>query len=511
MVFTGGFLLTGVVLETVVTAFCRATCGVCPVADADTTVTGLSAVLTAATAITGAADFPDLDCEYSSNFLPITPAAGFTTCAVNLDAAGDIVLETDFKLVGIEKPPLYDLLRARDLVRARFAMWLLFYMVKQISVIDNNFGTFISTLCHLDFVPFTDFTFNNITNMEIIDFESITFHVANAKTAANYFVTKYGFDNVAEKSLETGCRTFAVRLVKCGDIRFAFMSDVRTQGVDDDLNEHHEHVSDIAMRVKGLTDDGSENIKVIDHVYASGSVSHTLIDADHVFDYTKEGWSTLEADPINGILPATGLRRIDHVVSNHAEGRLEEVCDMYEKVYGMHRFWSVDDSQIHTEFSALKSVVMASPNEMVKLPINEPAVGKKKSQIQEFIDYNHGPGVQHIAFKTDNIIDSVRALKARGLRFYNVPASYYVNLRQRLAANPSVHVKEDLDILQNLNILVDFDENGYLLQIFTESFDYRPTLFFEIIQRNGCEGFGIANFKNLFECIELLQKKRGNL
>jgi len=170
----------------------------------------------------------------------------------------------------------------------------------------------------------------------------------------------------------------------------------------------------------------------------------------------------------------------------------------------------VDDTQIHTEFSALRSIVIADYEERVKMPLNEPAEGRKKSQIQEYVEYYGGPGVQHIALHTNDIISTISHLKARGLEFLTVPKSYYINLRQKLTKSP-IKVKEDLDVLETLNILIDYDDKGYLLQIFTKNIEDRPTLFLEVIQRHNHHGFGAGNFKSLFEAIERDQAERGNL
>lgn len=182
----------------------------------------------------------------------------------------------------------------------------------------------------------------------------------------------------------------------------------------------------------------------------------------------------------------------------------------YEEQLGFHRFWSVDDKDMCSEFSALNSVVMASPNESVMMPINEPAVGKKKSQIEEFVAFYGGPGVQHIAFLTKDIITTVTNLKKRGVRFIDVPSSYYEDMRKRLR-NSILDFKEDMDAIERLCIMIDFDEDGYLLQLFTKPLADRPTVFLEIIQRNNFTGFGAGNFKSLFEAIEREQAERGNL
>lgn len=184
----------------------------------------------------------------------------------------------------------------------------------------------------------------------------------------------------------------------------------------------------------------------------------------------------------------------------------------YENALGFHRFWSVDDKDICTEFSALKSVVMASPNELVKMPINEPAHGLKKSQIEEYVDFYGGPGVQHIALRTNDIITSVTNLKRRGVEFISIPPAYYTAMRERLGKGGlKFKLEEDFKEIERLGILIDFDENGYLLQLFTRPLMDRPTVFIEIIQRRNFAGFGAGNFKSLFEAIEREQAERGNL
>jgi len=189
---------------------------------------------------------------------------------------------------------------------------------------------------------------------------------------------------------------------------------------------------------------------------------------------------------------------------------MEAAASWYEKMLDFHRFWSIDDKQLHTEYSALRSVVVSDFDENVKMPINEPAEGKRKSQIQEYVDYYGGAGVQHIALRTDNIIDAVTRMRDRGCQFLTIPATYYDNLGKRLG-EVGMEVKEDLEIIRKLNILVDFDDKGYLLQIFTKPLEDRPTFFVEIIQRRNHNGFGAGNFKALFESIEQEQAKRGNL
>jgi 4-hydroxyphenylpyruvate dioxygenase len=348
--------------------------------------------------------------------------------------------------------------------------------------------------------------------MDIIDFHSITFLVSNSKTAASYFVTRYGFEHYAFRNLDTKWKYSADHAVKCGNIIIIFssgyeslLSDVLEETVSDE--KINDRVSTITLVTEG-TRTGFPRVYgdvYFDYV-AADEISNFFANPDGMWQmFTEE-----ELDPVNDLLPPTYLERIDHIVGNQPVGEMETVCDYMEKKFNMHRFWSVDENVIHTEYSALRSVVMASPNEKVLFPINEPAPGRGKSQIQEFLDYNGGAGVQHIALSTFDIITSVRALRARGVKFLATPDSYYTDLKERLSSS-SVVIKENLDELQELGILVDFDDNGYLLQIFADSIDYRPTIFFEIIQRNNHRGFGAGNFKALFTAIEQEQAKRGNL
>jgi 4-hydroxyphenylpyruvate dioxygenase len=218
----------------------------------------------------------------------------------------------------------------------------------------------------------------------------------------------------------------------------------------------------------------------------------------------------LYREKINNVLPVPPLEFVDHVVGNQPDMEMEPVAQWYEKMLDFHRFWSVDDSMIHTEYSSLRSIVVADFDEVVKMPINEPAQGKRKSQIQEYVDYYAGAGVQHIAMRTEDIITTVQRMADRGTDFLQVPDTYYDNLRKGIQ-NAGIEVKEDIDTLQRLKILVDYDDKGYLLQIFTKPVEDRPTLFFEVIQRRNHQGFGAGNFKSLFEAIEAEQALRGNL
>jgi 4-hydroxyphenylpyruvate dioxygenase len=250
---------------------------------------------------------------------------------------------------------------------------------------------------------------------------------------------------------------------------------------------------------------------IVATVKTYGDTVHTFVQRGDYKGAFLPGYRAADTpDPMADFTPPIGLDFIDHVVGNMPDGGMLPVVEWYEKVLQFHRFWSVDDSQIHTEYSSLRSVVMADFSEKIKMPINEPASGKRKSQIQEYVDYYSGPGVQHLALNTRDIVSAITHLRARGVDFLRVPDSYYDSLRARLAAS-SITVAEDLDVLKSLNILVDFDDKGYLLQLFTKPLMDRPTVFLEIIQREGNSGFGAGNFKSLFESIEREQAARGNL
>lgn len=259
-------------------------------------------------------------------------------------------------------------------------------------------------------------------------------------------------------------------------------------------------------------EEDKEGKVVMASIATYGDTVHTFVQRGGFKGVFLPNYSYLPAniDPVLGLLPLPGLRFIDHCVGNQGDLEMLPACQLYEKQLVFHRFWSVDDSQIHTEYSSLRSIVMADYDEKIRMPINEPAPGKKRSQIQEFVDYYGGAGVQHIALNTFDIISSIRALRARGAEFLDVPPSYYSMLRKRLSTS-KVKVEEPLDVIEELKILIDYDDEGYLLQIFTKPVQDRPTLFLEIIQRHNHQGFGAGNFKSLFEAIEYEQGRRGNL
>ncbi|KAJ3158492.1 hypothetical protein HDU86_002717 [Geranomyces michiganensis] len=363
-------------------------------------------------------------------------------------------------------------------------------------------------------------------------YDHLTFWVGNAKQAASYYCTRFGFHAIGYKGLETGSRQVCSHAVRVGDIVFVFQSPLEPDNkvYTDHHALHGDAVKDVAFAVddaRAIYDAavkrGAKSVRapwvekdddgevVMATICTYGDVEHTFVQRSAYKGEFLPGFKPPTfVDPLHAILPATELLKIDHIVGNQPDNEMVSACELYERTLDFHRFWSVDDSQIHTEYSALRSIVMTDYDEVVKMPVNEPANGKKKSQIQEFVEYHGGPGVQHIALRTNDVITAVSNLRARGVEFLSIPPIYYENLALRLAAS-STKVAENLATLQKLHILVDFDENGYLLQIFSKPVEDRPTLFIEIIQRKNHTGFGAGNFKALFEAIEHEQAKRGNL
>ncbi|CUS11257.1 unnamed protein product [Tuber aestivum] len=376
-------------------------------------------------------------------------------------------------------------------------------------------------------------------------YDHVHWYVGNAKQAASYYITRMGFRPLAHRGLETGSRVLASHVVSNGDVTFVLTSPLRSPStpglaaadvallkeIHEHLSVHGDAVKDVAFEVDDVREvygravgNGARGIKapevlsdadgevIVATVETYGDTTHTLIQRGGYSGAFMPGFRQTVScqDPLDNVLPAVHLDAIDHCVGNQDWDEMDAACDYYEKALGFHRFWSIDDKSVCTEYSALRSVVMASPNEIVKMPINEPAHGKRKSQIEEYVDFYSGSGVQHIALRTSNIITAVTNLRARGVEFITIPDSYYKQMNLRLSKS-SVRVKEDTESLKELGILIDFDENGYLLQIFTKPLMDRPTVFIEIIQRCNFDGFGAGNFKSLFEAIEREQAERGNL
>ncbi|ORZ36800.1 4-hydroxyphenylpyruvic acid dioxgenase [Catenaria anguillulae PL171] len=364
-------------------------------------------------------------------------------------------------------------------------------------------------------------------------FDHVTLWVGNAKQAAMWYTLTMGFEPIAYRGLETGHRDVVSHVVRQDKITLVLQSPLNPNGVkamNDHMAHHGDGVKDIAFEVddvRGIFKAAvARGAKVVrepwEETDANGTVVMATIqaynDTEHTFVERKNYKGAFLPHfaapqfrtPLIDVLPKTNLIRIDHIVNNLPDGQMEGLAQFYEKVLQFHRFWSVDDTQMHTQYSALRSIVVADYDEIVKMPINEPADGLKKSQIQEYVDYYGGGGAQHVALLTTDVIKTVTALRERGTEFLTIPPAYYDNLKLRLATSRT-KVTEDLETLKKLHILVDYDENGYLLQIFTKPVQDRPTLFYEIIQRKNHQGFGAGNFKSLFEAIEAEQARRGNL
>uniref|UniRef100_A0A670JUY9 4-hydroxyphenylpyruvate dioxygenase n=1 Tax=Podarcis muralis TaxID=64176 RepID=A0A670JUY9_PODMU len=308
-----------------------------------------------------------------------------------------------------------------------------------------------------------------------LHFHSLTFWVGNAKQAASFYCNKMGFEELAYKGLETGSREVVSHVVKQDKIIFIFSSALNpgNQEMGAHLVTHGDGVKDVAFEVEDC-----------DFIVQYGDTTHTLIEKRGYKGLFLPGFEPpIFRDPLLKRLPPGKLNFIDHIVGNQPDQEMNSVAEWYQRNLLFHRFWSVDDKQLHTEYSALRSIVVANYEETIKMPINEPAMGKRKSQIQEYVDYYGGPGVQHIALNTSDIIASVTNLKERGTEFLVVPPTYYQKLREKLKS-AKIKVKENMDKLEELKILVDFDEKGYLLQIFTKPVQDRPTVFLEVIQRH---------------------------
>ncbi len=352
----------------------------------------------------------------------------------------------------------------------------------------------------------------------------LEFRVGNAKQAAYYYRAAFGMELKAYRGPETGTRDRASYLLEQGKIRFVLTTPLRPDTpVAEAIRQHGDGVFDIALRVDDaesawrettmrgargavpphIEHDEFGNVRTAS-IAIYGDTLHTFIERDGYHGAFLPGFHKVKGpDPI---ARHTGLTHIDHVVGNVGWGEMNRWVDFYRDVMGFRLYQHFDDKDISTEYSALMSKVMANGNGRVKFPINEPAEGRKKSQIEEYLDYYGGPGVQHIAMATEDIIHSVSKLRDQGVEFLRVPRTYYDELQSRVG-----HIDEPLEDLARLGILVDRDDEGYMLQIFTKPVQDRPTLFYEIIQRKGSRSFGKGNFKALFEAIEREQAARGNL
>ena len=352
----------------------------------------------------------------------------------------------------------------------------------------------------------------------------VEFYVGNAKQAAYYYRAAFGMRLAAYRGPETGTRDRASYLVQQDKIRFLLTTPLAPEGaIGDHIRLHGDGVHEIALWVddaesayRETTQRGARGVLEpfvlkdeqgevrISAIAAYGDTIHSFIERKNYGGIFLPGFRAMEGD--DPVARPVGLKYIDHMVGNVGWGQMDAWVGFYRDVMGFQLYQHFDDNDISTEYSALMSKVMANGNGRVKFPINEPATGKRKSQIEEYLEFYRGPGVQHIAMATDDIIGTVSKLRAQGIEFLRVPTTYYDDLEQRCGK-----IDEPVDQLAELGILVDRDDEGYMLQIFTKPVEDRPTLFYEVIQRKGSRSFGKGNFKALFEAIEREQGLRGNL
>ena len=355
----------------------------------------------------------------------------------------------------------------------------------------------------------------------ILGIDYLQFFVGNAKQAAHYYKA-LGFTPVAYMGLETGTRDRVSWVLSQGDVRFVFTGALDpTSPIAEHVKEHGDGVHDVALRVpdaeeayrvalsRGATSVHEPQIFEDEHgklvkaaIATYGETIHSLVSRQDYSGVFFPGFQPLEHQGTEGF----GIQYIDHVVGNVELGKMDEWVQFYERIMGFTELRHFSDEEISTEYSALMSKVVWDGNGKIKLPINEPAEGKRKSQIEEYLEYYKSPGVQHIAMSTEDIVGTVEAMSAAGIEFLRVPGTYYEDVKERVP-----QTADKIEALQRNGILADKDEDGYLLQIFTKPVQDRPTCFFEVIERHGAKGFGAGNFKALFESIEREQAARGNL
>lgn len=364
--------------------------------------------------------------------------------------------------------------------------------------------------------------------LPLLGTDYVELYVGNAKQAAHFYKTAFGFQSHAYKGLETGSRDTVSYVVKQDKIRLVLTTPLNSSNpINDHIVKHGDGVKVIALWVDDATqawkettsrgaksymeptvekDDDGEVVRA--GIYTYGETVHMFVERKNYNGVFLPGFTKWESEYNPEPL---GLKYIDHMVGNVGWGEMDQWVKWYEDVMGFENFLSFDDKQIHTEYSALMSKVMSNGNGRIKFPINEPAEGKKKSQIEEYLDFYEGPGCQHIAVATNDIIRTVKGMRARGVEFLTTPPDAYYDAAPNRLAEHDHELNEDLKTLKELGIMIDADDEGYLLQIFTRPVEDRPTLFFEIIQRMGARGFGAGNFKALFESIEREQELRGTL
>jgi 4-hydroxyphenylpyruvate dioxygenase len=353
--------------------------------------------------------------------------------------------------------------------------------------------------------------------------DHIEFYVGNARQAAYYYRTAFGMSLVAYAGPETGQRDRASYVVEQGKIRLVLTTSLLPDGpIAEHVAKHGDGVRVIALEVDDArqawiettrrgarsvaapTESADDSGRIVtSSIAAYGDTIHTFVERGHYNGAFLPGY---RAEPADTVRRPTGLKHVDHMVGNVGWHAMDEWVNFYANVMGFELYQHFDDKDISTEYSALMSKVMSNGNGYVKFPINEPAEGRRKSQIEEYLDFYRGPGVQHIALATDHILETVGRMQAQGVEFLAVPHTYYTELAGRVG-----HIDEPIDELERLGVLVDRDDEGYMLQIFTRPVEDRPTLFYEIIQRKGSRSFGKGNFKALFEAIEREQALRGNL
>tara|TARA_B110000467_G_scaffold42761_1_gene39324 strand:+ start:307 stop:1470 length:1164 start_codon:yes stop_codon:yes gene_type:complete len=359
--------------------------------------------------------------------------------------------------------------------------------------------------------------------LPLLGTDYVELYVGNAKQSAHFYKTAFGFQSEAFSGLETGVTDKVSYVLKQGKIRLVLTTPLEKDGlINKHLNEHGDAVKVMALWVEDATKAWEETTKRGAKSFIEPTVeedAHGKVVRSGIYTYGETVHIFVERKDYNGtFLPGykkweshynpapVGLKFVDHMVGNVGWDEMNKWCEFYAKVMGFAQIISFDDNDISTEFTALMSKVMSNGNGRIKFPINEPAEGKKKSQIEEYLDFYNGSGVQHIAVATDDIVATVSAMRDRGVEFLYVPENYYDDLLERVG-----EIDEDVEVLKQHGILIDRDDEGYLLQLFTKPVVDRPTMFFEIIQRKGAQSFGKGNFKALFEAIEREQENRGTL
>lgn len=364
--------------------------------------------------------------------------------------------------------------------------------------------------------------------LPLLGTDYVELYVGNAKQAAHYYKTAFGFQSLAYAGLETGVKDRTSYVLVQDKIRLVLTSPLNSDSpIGEHIKKHGDGVKVIALWVEDARSAFEETTKrgakpymeptvekdehgevVRSGIYTYGETVHIFVERKNYKGTFMPGYKPLKSEYNPS---TTGLKYVDHMVGNVGWNEMNTWVKWYEDVMGFVNFLSFDDKQITTEYSALMSKVMSNGNGRIKFPINEPAEGKKKSQIEEYLDFYEGPGVQHIAVATDDIISTVKLMRERGVEFLSAPPQAYYDMTPERLSRFDHELQEDIKQLQKLGIMIDADEEGYLLQIFTKPVQDRPTLFFEVIQRVGARGFGAGNFKALFESIEREQELRGTL